>query len=205
VKVYRIHKADDFAPRVSLAVDGGLRTTGYCLLDFERVSMEAWTEPQDTRGVLGRSFPNLYRRLSERVDLYLTRIPPDTDPAEVEVTTEFTYLRGEFSVGLTALVAVFARVCLREFGVGRVTLVPNRIPQYMLRVPKAANSEIVKYVKEKFPPQRYCRDKRYSAHSADAVLFQGFCYRDWFLNALGVELRPPKVEWVTWKESEFAA
>ena len=193
MKLYSYDKGDSSVViKHTLAIDPGLKTSGFSLISWEQGSVISWEAPAEARKVLGLPFPDVFQRVSERVDIYLDQIPEGLDLSSFEVVVEYTYFGGEFSSGIHMLVSTLMRALDREVVVGRVTLVPAKIAQYFMRVRSATDSMVKKYVREKFPKEWFAGGK-VGPHAADAMLFQAYNNYEWFVER-GIELRAPKIE-----------
>lgn len=200
MRAFRFHNPREEKIRWSFAIDPGLKTTGFCLLFHEEGgSVTTWSADKSMDRVMGISYPELYSLVSSRVDLYKRQLPAAGSMREGEVVIEYSFLQGIFSLGIATLVSMLTRTLLKEVGVGRVVMIPPKIPQYFLRVRSASDSEIKKFVREKFPASVFKKGKP-SPHEADAILFLSYLYPGIMKSRYGADLREPKLEYVDIKE-----
>lgn len=176
-------------PRHSLAIDPGIKTIGWCLYDKENGTFSHGFKEFEEESPLSVDFPRLYEMV-HRVLVNLSGELKGVDFMFTEVVVEYPHIGGQFSTGLCCYLTRLIDTLVMRHNCPRISLIPNRIPEWFLKKRSVSGTETVQLVKKVLDIQG-----RIKVHAADAILFSIFRHFDLWLkfNGKGIaEMRRPE-------------
>jgi hypothetical protein len=186
VKVYR-YDINEVTTSV-LACDPGVRTGAFCSLD--RAGKKLITgEHRTPDKVMFMAFPSLFPRVKESALRFTELIEPYLSET-AELILEYTFLMGQFSVGLSLFNALFIDSLIRNRQVGRILFVPPRLGSFFLKQKKTTKREHINLVKSLFPEL----PKKISQHECDAILMLMAARCALVQNTFNIVYRVPVIE-----------
>lgn len=192
MKLYRITKREGQI-LTSLSIDPGVSTAGFCLLGT-RGRLETWSAASPDFHVLKLIYPELLVKIRDRALEFINKTPICGAQWETtEVIMEYPHISGGFSLGLAQMITTLTQIFIDKLNVPRVVFIPNRIPEFFLKVRSVSGRETVDLVKS-----FGILEGRFPVHEADALLFSVFAhlevYRSRYPSDAMRNLRVPNFE-----------
>jgi hypothetical protein len=171
-----------------LSCDPGVRTGAFCFLDREGKKLITG-EHITTEKVMFMSFPALFPRVKEAAVSFTELVKPYLSDT-TELILEYTFLMGQFSVGLSLFNALFVDGLLRNRQAGRILFVPPRLGSFFLKKKKTTKREHINLAKSLFPEL----PKKISQHECDAILMLMAARCPLVQRTFDIEYRVPLIE-----------
>lgn len=172
-----------------VSVDPGVKTNGICVLDKASMSldMEAYEEPKINANKI--FLPFFYAFVRKQVQRFIdTKIKPLN--GNVECVVEFAHMTGEFSLGMSVVVATWLYLLFNVKKVKKVTLIPNRVPEFFLKKKSVTPIETVWFARNAL--QEFVPEKDIAVHAYDALLYILYTQYDLFQGRLSINVRKPE-------------
>lgn len=145
-----------------VGLDPGVSTVGLALFDMLSGTLEV-RKVEKPSGILSMGLPDIITYVDKH---WAEVLAPLGGLEETEFVIEYPHISGSFSVGLTLAIQSLV-LYLRKHGCPKVTLIPNRIPEFFLKKRSATGTETVHLAKAIFGLD----GRRLSVHESDALLF----------------------------------
>lgn len=171
-----------------VSVDPGVKTNGICVLDKASmtIDMEAFTE----KGINANKIflPFLFVFVRNQIQRFIdTKVMPLD--GKVECVIEFAHMTGEYSLGMSVVVGTWLHLLFAVKKVVKVTLIPNRVPEYFLKKKSVSPMETVWFVREAM--QSFVPEKDIAVHAYDALIYILYTQYNLLKDRLSKKVREP--------------
>lgn len=151
-----------------VGIDPGVKTNGISILDKSNMSidMEAFEE----KGInANRIFlPFFYVFVRNQVKRFIDKKVMPLN-GTVECVIEFAHMTGEYSLGMAVVVNTWLNLLFAIKKVVKVTLIPNRVPEFFLKKKSVTPMETVWFVRKAM--SRFVPERDIAVHAYDALIY----------------------------------
>lgn len=151
-----------------VGIDPGVKTNGISILDKSNMSidMEAFEE----KGInANRIFlPFFYVFVRNQVKRFIDKKVMPLN-GTVECVIEFAHMTGEYSLGMAVVVNTWLNLLFAIKKVVKVTLIPNRVPEFFLKKKSVTPMETVWFVRKAMA--RFVPERDIAVHAYDALIY----------------------------------
>lgn len=180
-----------------LALDPAVRDGGFSYFCPREKTLLTGNIKTDKK-VMSVSFPELFLIVNSSVNKAIETLSPYLG-IETNFLLEYTFLKGEFSVGLSMYNSLLVERLVRESLVGRICFVPTRMGSFFLKKRTTTKGEHVEFVKSALPGLK----ERITSHEADSLMLMMAVYHGIFNKKSRFDLRDPEIEVVKLEYNQY--
>ena len=172
-----------------VSVDPGVKTNGICVLD--KASMTIDMEAFEEKGINANKIflPFFFVFVKNQVQRFIDqKIKPLN--GKVECVVEFAHMTGEFSLGMSVVVDTWLYLLFSIKKVVKVTLIPNRVPEFFLKKKSVTPLETVWFARSAL--QSLVPEKDIAVHAYDALLYILYTQYNLLFTKLSTKVRKPE-------------